>query len=185
MAETESVDRRNQALAKLQVPSQPGSAARRGGFAAGGARALRLCLLPACSRTQLLWHCRARGTWCAPALPTLKCACSLSLQAANPDLIISYCLPVLPDGLTHNGVALLANAVKWGVKIDTLQLMAMDYGGSAAPNPAGKMGYYAIQVGAGGVGGGGQSTMLRMREVFLSEEGVACWESTPPACWRL
>lgn len=117
-----------------------------------------------------------------PSAPYTKCVCTLPLQAANPDLIISYCLPVLPEGLTHNGVALLANAVKWGVKIDTLQLMAMDYGGSAAPNPAGKMGYYAIQVGAGGVGGGGQRTRLCVGRV--GARGGWCMEGSSPPLGR-
>ncbi len=45
------------------------------------------------------------------------------LQQANPGLTVSYCLPVLPAGLTHDGVALLANAVKNGVRVDVLQVM--------------------------------------------------------------
>lgn len=67
------------------------------------------------------------------------------LQAANPGLVVSYCLPVLPIGLTFQGEALLASAAKWGVRVDEVSVMAMDYGDNAAPNPAGRMGYYAIQ----------------------------------------
>ena len=36
------------------------------------------------------------------------------------------------------------SALKYGVKISTVNVMAMDYGDSAAPNPAGQMGTYAI-----------------------------------------
>ncbi|KAL4419835.1 hypothetical protein ABPG75_006933 [Micractinium tetrahymenae] len=67
------------------------------------------------------------------------------IQAANPGLTLSYTLPVLPSGLTAAGVALLANAVLRGVRVDVLNIMTMDYGEVAAPNPAGKMGDYAIQ----------------------------------------
>ncbi|GAB4817780.1 hypothetical protein N2152v2_004826 [Parachlorella kessleri] len=67
------------------------------------------------------------------------------LQANNPALTISYCLPVLPSGLTADGVALLASAVAQGVRVDEVAVMTMDFGDSAAPNPAGKMGAYSIQ----------------------------------------
>lgn len=57
-----------------------------------------------------------------------------ALQAANPGLTISYTLPVLPTGLTPNGVALLANAVQRGVRVDVVNIMTMDYGDVAAPS---------------------------------------------------
>lgn len=67
------------------------------------------------------------------------------LAAKYPDLKISYCLPVLPTGLTADGVALVKNAKKNNVPIDTWRCMSMDFGDSAAPNPEGKMGAYVIQ----------------------------------------
>lgn len=54
-------------------------------------------------------------------------------QAANPGLTLSYTLPVLPAGLTADGVALLVNARARGVRLDVLNIMTMDYGDSAAP----------------------------------------------------
>ncbi len=66
------------------------------------------------------------------------------LQAANPDLKVAYCLPVLPSGLTQDGLNIIANAKANGVRIDLVNVMAMDYGSWAAPNPDGKMGQYAI-----------------------------------------
>ena len=54
-------------------------------------------------------------------------------QAANPGLRVSYTLPVLPAGLTADGVDLLRNTVSHGVLIDVLNIMTMDYGDSAAP----------------------------------------------------
>jgi hypothetical protein len=52
---------------------------------------------------------------------------------------------VLPTGLTPDGTYLLQSAVQRGVNVDVVNVMAMDYGDSAAPNPQGRMGDYAIQ----------------------------------------
>jgi chitinase len=67
------------------------------------------------------------------------------LQAGNPDLKVAYCLPVLPSGLTQDGLNLLQNAVDNDVRIDIVNVMAMDYGDAEAPDPDGRMGEYAIQ----------------------------------------
>ncbi|MDH6215931.1 glycoside hydrolase family 18 protein [Streptomyces pseudovenezuelae] len=61
------------------------------------------------------------------------------LQDQHPDLDVSYTLPVMPEGLTQDGVNLLSNAKSNGVKINTLNIMAMDYG----PAYSGDMGTYA------------------------------------------
>lgn len=63
------------------------------------------------------------------------------LQAAHPGLDVSFTLPVMPEGLTQPGVDLLADAKQNGVKIDTVNVMAMDYG----PAYSGDMGTYAEQ----------------------------------------
>jgi len=67
-----------------------------------------------------------------------------ALQAADPGLQVSFTLPVLPSGLTSDGVAILDGAVAAGVKISAVNVMAMDYGDGAAPNPSGQLGTYAI-----------------------------------------
>jgi hypothetical protein len=65
--------------------------------------------------------------------------------AANgKTLSVSFTLPVLPTGLTSSGLYVLQSALKYGVQIGTVNVMAMDYGDGAAPNPSGKMGTYAI-----------------------------------------
>nr|WP_275078505.1 cellulose binding domain-containing protein [Parafrankia soli] len=64
--------------------------------------------------------------------------------AGGRPLEVSFTLPVLPSGLTQAGVDLLANARENGVTVNTVNIMAMDYGDGAAPNPAGRMGQYAI-----------------------------------------
>jgi len=59
-------------------------------------------------------------------------------------LDVSYTLPVLPTGLTADGLYILQSAARYGVNVNVVNIMAMDYGDSAAPNPVGKMGDYAI-----------------------------------------
>ena len=68
----------------------------------------------------------------------------VALQKANPGLQVSFTLPVLPSGLTTDGNAVLTGAVQAGVKISAVNVMAMDFGDGAAPNPSGTMGTYAI-----------------------------------------
>jgi hypothetical protein len=63
------------------------------------------------------------------------------LQASHPDLDVSFTLPVMPEGLTQDGVNLLSDAKANGVKIGTVNIMAMDYG----PSYNGDMGTYATQ----------------------------------------
>ncbi|MBT2450743.1 cellulose binding domain-containing protein [Streptomyces sp. ISL-43] len=63
------------------------------------------------------------------------------LQKSHPGLDVAFTLPVMPEGLTQPGVALLADAKKAGVRVDGVNIMAMDYG----PAYSGDMGQYAIQ----------------------------------------
>jgi hypothetical protein len=66
-------------------------------------------------------------------------------RAEGRTLEVSFTLPALPTGLTSDGLYVLQSAVRYGVTIGCVNIMAMDYGDSAAPNPSGKMGDYAIQ----------------------------------------
>jgi hypothetical protein len=61
------------------------------------------------------------------------------LQVANPNLRVAYCLPVMPTGLTQDGINVLTNAKANGVRIDVVNVMAMDYG-----SPNSQMGQAAI-----------------------------------------
>ena len=67
-----------------------------------------------------------------------------ALQAQDKALQVSFTLPVLPSGLTSDGVAVLTGAAAAGVQIAAVNVMAMDYGDGAAPNPSGQMGTFAI-----------------------------------------
>ncbi len=62
------------------------------------------------------------------------------LQKTHPGLDVSFTLPVMPTGLTQDGVNLVENAKKNGVSISAVNIMAMDYGSSFN----GDMGQYAI-----------------------------------------
>jgi hypothetical protein len=64
-----------------------------------------------------------------------------NLQAANPGLLISYTLAVLPTGLVANGIDLLKNSLSHGVKTGNVNIMTMDYDTTFAPNT---MGQHAI-----------------------------------------
>lgn len=44
------------------------------------------------------------------------------------DIKLWYTLPIIPEGLTDDGMAVLANAKKHGVQLDGINVMTMDYG---------------------------------------------------------
>ncbi|MER7644409.1 MULTISPECIES: cellulose binding domain-containing protein [unclassified Streptomyces] len=75
------------------------------------------------------------------AANTIRAQAIAKLQQQHPNLDVSYTLPVMPEGLTQDGVNLLSNAKSNGVKISTVNIMAMDYG----PAYSGDMGTYATQ----------------------------------------
>ncbi|MFD7704985.1 cellulose binding domain-containing protein [Streptomyces caelestis] len=75
------------------------------------------------------------------AANTRRARAIAKLQKAHPDLDVSFTLPVMPEGLTQDGVNLLADAKENGVRIDAVNIMAMDYG----PAYSGDMGTYAEQ----------------------------------------
>jgi hypothetical protein len=54
-----------------------------------------------------------------------------ALQKANPGLKISLTLPVLPEGLTADGLNVVRSAKNADVDLDLVNIMAMDYGRSA------------------------------------------------------
>jgi hypothetical protein len=66
-------------------------------------------------------------------------------KANGRQLAVTLTLPVLPSGLTSDGLNVVKSAISHGATVGTVNLMAMDYGDTEAPNPTGKMGTYAIQ----------------------------------------
>ncbi|MYW47900.1 cellulose binding domain-containing protein [Streptomyces sp. SID161] len=75
------------------------------------------------------------------AANTRRAQAIAELQAQHPGLDVSFTLPVMPEGLTQDGVNLLADAKAHGVRTGTVNIMAMDYGASYS----GDMGAYAEQ----------------------------------------
>lgn len=66
----------------------------------------------------------------------------IGLKAANPGLILSYTLPVLPTGLVDSGLNLLRSVKASGLGLDVVNVMAMDYG--SANDNGGQMGLSAV-----------------------------------------
>src|SRR5262249_4513766 len=58
-----------------------------------------------------------------------------TLQKQVSGLDASFTLPVLPSGLTQDGVDLVSGAKAKGVDVSAVNIMAMDYGDGQAPNP--------------------------------------------------
>ena len=89
--------------------------------------------------------------------------------ASGKTLYVSFTLPVLPTGLDANGLNVLQSALKYGVKISTVNIMTMDFGDGTAPNPAGQMGTYAIDA--------AQSTHTQLQSLYGSTQTSSqLWE---------
>src|SRR5439155_22348246 len=86
------------------------------------------------------------------------------LEGANSGLFVSYTLPVLPTGLTQDGINLLQNAISNGVHVSVVNIMTMDYGSSFPPN---QMGQNAIQA--------GQSLFNQLQSLFPSASSSQLW----------
>ena len=96
-----------------------------------------------------------------PASIALNAQALKILQTARPDLEVWYTLPVLPNGLTADGINVVEQALKAGVKLDGINVMAMNFGASVAPTtgPGAKtMGAYSID--------SAQSTFNQMTTLF-------------------
>jgi hypothetical protein len=64
--------------------------------------------------------------------------------AAGKPVHVSLTLPVMPTGLTHNGLNVVRTAIADGVDVGTVNVMAMDYFDPSLDYD-GRMGDYAIQ----------------------------------------
>lgn len=61
----------------------------------------------------------------------------VQLKQNNPNLIISFTLPVLPTGLDQNGLNVIKNAQSNGLDLNVVNVMSMDFGESFATNTMG------------------------------------------------
>src|SRR6266542_1437184 len=84
------------------------------------------------------------------------------VQRATPGLKISLTLPVLPEGLTADGVNVVRSAISAGVNIDLVNVMAMDY-----QRPTGDYGEFAKQA--------ARSTFNQIRPLFPGLTDAQVW----------
>lgn len=66
-------------------------------------------------------------------------------KSIGKTIAVWFTLPILPTGLTPDGLNIIQLALNAGVEIGGINAMTMDYGDYAAPNPQGNMGEYGIQ----------------------------------------
>lgn len=98
------------------------------------------------------------------AANTRRARAIAELQRQHPGLDVSFTLPVMPEGLTQDGVTLLSDAKANGVKTTTVNIMAMDYG----PAYSGDMGTYAEQAAT--------ATQAQVKSVFGLNDAAA-WKT--------
>jgi hypothetical protein len=84
------------------------------------------------------------------------------LQSARPGLKISLTLPVLPEGLTSDGLNVVRSARDAGVNLDLVNVMAMDY-----QRPTGNYGTFAVQA--------AQSTFSQLKGLYPSKTDAQVW----------
>ena len=105
-----------------------------------------------------------------PASIALRSEAIAILQQVRPDLEVWYTLPVLPAGLTADGLEVVRSALAAGVTLDGVNVMAMNYGSWAAPTTgpnARPMGEYAIAA--------AESTHAQLTELFGEYGQAYAW----------
>jgi hypothetical protein len=83
------------------------------------------------------------------------------LQQAHPDLKISLTLPVLPEGLTSDGLNVVTSARDAGVDLDVVNVMAMDY-------------YRSVDYGDAAVQAA-QSTFAQLKSLYPGKTDAQVW----------
>jgi hypothetical protein len=83
------------------------------------------------------------------------------LQQANPGLKVSLTLPVLPEGLTTDGINVVRSARDAGVVVDMVNVMAMDY------YRTGDYGSFAVQA--------AQATFNQIKGLYPSAANTTVW----------
>ena len=93
------------------------------------------------------------------------------LQQARPQVQVWYTLPVLPQGLTADGLNVVQSALTAGVKLAGVNVMAMDYGEGPAPTSgpnAQTMGTYAIR--------SAESTYAQLSSLYAKNGQTFTWK---------
>jgi hypothetical protein len=81
---------------------------------------------------------------------------------------IWFTLPVLPSGLSAEGVHVLRAAIERGIDIRGVNAMAMNYGGAIAPQPSGRMGAFAIEA--------ARSLHRQLSALYASKAPAEVWQ---------
>ncbi|GHJ45463.1 hypothetical protein Cs7R123_28050 [Catellatospora sp. TT07R-123] len=97
-----------------------------------------------------------------PASVARRSQALAALQAANPGLKISLTLPVLPEGLTADGLSVVRSARDAGVNLDLVNIMAMDYYRS------GDYGDLAVQA--------ANSTFAQLKTLYPAKTDAQVWK---------
>jgi hypothetical protein len=83
------------------------------------------------------------------------------LQRANAGLKVSFTLPVLPEGLTSDGLNVVRSARDAGVVVDMVNVMAMDY------YRTGDYGSFAVQA--------AQATFNQVKSLYPAASNATAW----------
>jgi hypothetical protein len=87
------------------------------------------------------------------------------LEANNEqELVISYTLPVLPTGLTEEGLRVLESAIAYGVEIDIVNIMTMNFGADFVDKSMGENNILAAQ-----------SLFSQLQSLYPDKEDAAIW----------
>jgi hypothetical protein len=93
-----------------------------------------------------------------------------NLESANPGLVVSVTVPVLPTGLDFNGEAFIKAAASAHTRLDVVNIMAMDYGGSFDSGGA-EMGNDAVSA--------AQNTLTQLKNDYSASATFAMIGITP------
>jgi cellulose binding protein with CBM2 domain len=96
-----------------------------------------------------------------PASVARRSTALARLQQANPGLRVSLTLPVLPEGLTADGLNVVRSARDAGVNVDVVNIMAMDY------YRTGDYGDFAVQA--------ARSTFAQLTSLYPSRTDAQVW----------
>lgn len=93
-----------------------------------------------------------------------------NLESANPGLVVSVTVPVLPNGLDFNGEAFIKSAASAHTRLDIVNIMAMDYGGGSDAGGA-EMGNDAVSA--------AQGTLAQLKNDYSASATFAMVGITP------
>jgi hypothetical protein len=96
-----------------------------------------------------------------PASVARRSTALARLQQANPGLRVSFTLPVLPEGLTADGLNVVRSARDAGVNVDLVNIMAMDY------YRAGDYGDFAVQA--------ARATFAQLKSLYPTRTDGQVW----------